>query len=730
MIPKLKPWPYSPKDLLGRGGYAKVYKSEDGGHAVKVFDDPHYVNTFEKEIAALKLLESCPGTLRLVDHGRDAQGRLCIVTALVPGIRLDQHIEATGGLSPAETETLLQQMLDVLACAHRHGLLHKDVNASNILMDGDTFTLIDWGVAEMRGDGRHEAIRAKPEVVAPECYYGRQDVATDFYALGWLAVMALGGGQPYHFAEIADPHYRVAAHCLERPRVDAAIPPPLRRLILCWLDKDPAKRPVSYRLSEQLAMASEMAVPDFLESLDFRQLQREFSYLHLAARHDVPYAQHRFGLQLWEQGLRREADYWLERARRNGYVEATYSLAKVSAKSDADRAGRLMQEAAQAGHAGAQFRLGRTLLRESPARADIAEQWLRSAAEKGHARGQHRLGLLLQNSARSVEAKQWIAKAAERGWPEPEPQPAQLSTGDALAGLQRLALDDQPRYYAALAAEKRMAFQHYFPFLYLYSQAGAGRDEFLIGEEAGSVCVFRRKRTEEDAMLMLAFLPLPMNTIALQRCLERVREHNRSREAQVCWVDEADLRKLDAAGAWWAISEKEEYIYSQTVLASLDGLEKKNLRQNINRIVRREDVELRDYQPGDMAACLALHQEWFDQQQEKYGTFRGVGYTRLCIELADRFHHNALLGKVVLIDGRIRSFGFSGQIRPGLGNEFIAYSDHTIKGLHHYLQYHLIQSIPDAELVNAGWANTEGIRFAKSVFCPVDLSKVYRVAFK
>lgn len=719
MIPQLQPWPYSPKALLGRGGYARVYKSENGGHAIKVFDDSHYVNTFEKEVAALKLLEGCPGTLRLIDHGRDAQGRLCIVTALVPGIRLDQHIEATGGLSPAATESLLQQMLDALACAHGKGLLHKDVNAANILMDGDTFTLLDWGVAEMRGDGRLEAIRAKPEVVAPECYYGRQDIATDFYALGWLAVMALGGGPPYHFAEIPNPDYRVAAHCLERPQVDASIPVPLHRLILCWLNKDPAKRPVGYRLSELLAAASEMAVPDFLEYMDFRQLQREFSYLHLAARHDVPYAQHRFGLQLWEQGLRREADYWLERARRNGYVEATYSLAKISAKSDADRAGSLMQEAAQAGHAGAQFRLGRALLHENPASADIAEQWLRAAAEKGHARGQHRLGQLLQDSSRPTEAQQWIAKAAERGWPETEQEPT--------AGLQALALDHLSRYEAALAIEQRMAWQHYFPFLYLYSQAGAGRDEFLIGEENGSVCIFRRKVEAGTATLMLAFLPMPMNAAALQRCLERVREHNRERKATLCWVDKADLRHLDAAGAWRTEWAHEEFIYSQEVLASLEGLEKKNLRQNINRIVRREDVELRDYQPADMPACLALHQEWFGRQQEKYDKLRGGGYTRLCIELADRFPRDALSGKVVLIDGQIRSFGFSGRIRPGLGNEFVAYSDHTIKGLHHFLQYHLIQGIPDARLVNAGWANTEGIRFAKSVFCPVELSQVYRV---
>ncbi len=423
MIQPLHNWLYTVEERLGGGGYAQAYRCRnaafpDGEYAIKVFDDPTYANTFEKEVRVLQALEGCPGTPPLVDYGRNEEGKLCIVTGFAPGIRLDRHIRSSGPLSLDQTLALLAQILAVLSYAHARGLLHKDIKASNILMDGDQFTLLDWGVAEPRGNGRSETIRAKQDFVAPECYYGDHDFATDFYSLGWLAIYALTGSLPYHFTDIRDRDYRVVAHCLERPELPASIPVSLRSLILNWLGKKPGSRPVAYDLDAAQA-AGQKLQPDFLEYLDFRQLSRELSYLHLAAHHGVPYAQCRFAAQLLEQGLRREAIYWLERARKNGYGEATYTLAKTLAqgsKAERQRAAELMRESAQAGKSGAQFRLGISLLREGD--KNIAASWLRRAADAGYARAQYELGKLLEKLPESRgEAAVWLKRAAERGYP-------------------------------------------------------------------------------------------------------------------------------------------------------------------------------------------------------------------------------------------------------------------------------------------------------------------------
>jgi len=425
MIQPLRHWLYTQDERLGGGGYAQAYRCRnaafpDSEYAIKVFDDPSYANTFEKEVRVLQALEGCPGTPPLVDYGRSKEGNLCIVTGFVPGVRLDRHIRSSGPLSLDQTLALIEQVLAVLSYAHARGLLHKDIKASNILMDGDHFTLLDWGVAEPRGNGRSETIRAKQDFVAPECYYGDHDFATDFYSLGWLAVYALTGGLPYHFADIRDHDYRVVAHCLERPELPTGIPAALRSLILNWLGKKPDSRLVGYDLSVLQAGAAGHE-PDFSGEMDLRQIQREFSYLHLAASHGIPYAQYQFASYLLKQARSDEAVYWLQRAREAGYIRATYRLARTLSKGtreDRIRAEDLMQEAVHAGDARAQYMQGMSLLREKGAGRDVeqAAALLRLAADSGHAPSQLELGRLLEKEFdRPDEAAIYLGMAADRG---------------------------------------------------------------------------------------------------------------------------------------------------------------------------------------------------------------------------------------------------------------------------------------------------------------------------
>jgi hypothetical protein len=428
MIPALVNWVYSPEERLGGGGYAQAYRCRSishpaGEYAIKVFDNPFYANTFEKEVRALQTMDGCPGTLSLVDYGRNGEGKLCIVTGFEPGVRLDRHIRSGGTLSPDQTQMLIEQILAVLSCAHAKGLLHKDVKASNILMSGSRFTLLDWGVGEPLGNGRLETIRAKQDFVAPECYYGDHNFATDFYSLGWLAVQALTGALPYHFKDIRDADYRVVAHCLERPELPTGIPASLINLILNWLDKNPARRLVGYNLSALQADVSEYQA-DFSEHMDVRQIKREYSYIHLAAKHGIPYAQYQFALRLLKQERKDEAVYWLQEARDKGYIQATCHLARILDKGRTEekiRGRELLEEAANAGHTMAQYLMGMSLLSGNGQARDVdrAVILLRLAAEGGYVHAQYELGRLLENElGRHEEAAVYLGLAADCGHPK------------------------------------------------------------------------------------------------------------------------------------------------------------------------------------------------------------------------------------------------------------------------------------------------------------------------
>jgi eukaryotic-like serine/threonine-protein kinase len=485
MIPRLLDWQYSPGDRLGGGGYAQAYLARHSAHAngscvIKVYDNPLYANTFEGEIRALQTLDGCPGTTELVAHGRNREGRLCIVTRHMPGIRLDRCIRSKGPLTHDQTVSLIEQILAILRIAHESGLLHKDIKASNVIINGECFCLLDWGVAEPLSNGRSENIRAKQDCVAPECYQGEHGPATDFYALGWLAVHALTGALPYHFKEVADLDYRVAAHCLERPVLSPEIPEPLQCLIANWLAKNPAQRLVGYDLPSLLDRAK-TNMPDFWDYMEIRQIQREYGYLHLAARHGVPYAQYHQALRLHKAGRVKEAIYWLERAAASGYALAAERLARVLMQGDdvghKDRAEKLLRMAAKAGNPNALFRLGRAMVRkrENVGKIEQGMSFLATAAAGGHAFSQYELSVRLANApGRAQEAGAYLRMAADRGharttpyWQEPTMQGgpvsnAQLPEGSATVRIiqadQLTDLDEHARAWDDLLLQCPRAY--------------------------------------------------------------------------------------------------------------------------------------------------------------------------------------------------------------------------------------------------------------------------------
>ena len=122
----------------------------------------------------------------------------------------------------------------------------------------------------------------------------------------------------------------------------------------------------------------------------------------------------------------------------------------------------------------------------------------------------------------------------------------------ALSGLRRLELGDLKSYKDALNQVNRICWQQYFPFLY-FRYVLSRKDEMLISKVNGSVCIFLQTKSINGApRLYLFFLPIPMNDQALELCLERVREFNKSKKAVIYWVDEEDLgkdRELEGRGA-------------------------------------------------------------------------------------------------------------------------------------------------------------------------------------
>jgi hypothetical protein len=221
---------------------------------------------------------------------------------------------------------------------------------------------------------------------------------------------------------------------------------------------------------------------------------------------------------------------------------------------------------------------------------------------------------------------------------------------------------------------------------------------------------------------------MPFQADVLERCLERVWDYNGTPKASIFRVDAEDIDLFRGRPNTRIVSCPEEYIYAPAHFKDLSGSKNGNLRRNVQKFQRRDDVEVADYHMDDQHECLAVMNQWAALQKDKYGEVLYHGYTRNCLKQYKLFPRQDLFGKVIRISGEIRSFGFAGELRSGMGDMFIAYSDHRINGLNKYLKYCLFLGMEDQEFVNSSNAgDTPGLVFAKQELGPVALHPLYQV---
>ena len=122
-----------------------------------------------------------------------------VATRYVPGLSLHELVQEEGPVTGDDLRWLADCLAEGVASVHSVGVLHRDVKPSNVLMEGRTPILIDFGLARVADDPRltHTGwLLGTPGYLAPEILYGDDaTAASDVHS--WAATVALAGtGRP------------------------------------------------------------------------------------------------------------------------------------------------------------------------------------------------------------------------------------------------------------------------------------------------------------------------------------------------------------------------------------------------------------------------------------------------------------------------------------------------------------------------------------------------------
>ena len=252
---------YRPIRPLGSGSSGSVWLAveDESGIEVALKIVPREGNAgarAEREASAAAKLrhERC---LRAHALARDP-GHVYIVYEYVPGRTLREAIREDT-LDDAEMLEAGAQILDGLANAHAHGVVHRDVKPANVLLaDGpDTSVkLFDFGLAVMH---EHETLTAVGDIPGTLAYISPERLrgdaarpAADVWAVGVLLWEALAGRHPFWSGSLLD----TARQIEEGAPSLATVRPDLDRAIVECVDRalavDPRKRPSARALAARL----------------------------------------------------------------------------------------------------------------------------------------------------------------------------------------------------------------------------------------------------------------------------------------------------------------------------------------------------------------------------------------------------------------------------------------------------------------------------------------------
>lgn len=236
--------PFEISRKLGEGGMGLVYEAVDTRPASPRFG--HRV--------ALKVLRASldmPGNIEREAQTLAALEHPCIAPVYETGEhdgyqyftmkRIDGAPPRTPAESPRRATEIALSIAHAAEIAHQHGVLHRDLKRSNVLVDGNGRAFVlDFGIATR--EGLLTGVAGTPEYMAPELLRDEPlapSTMSDVWSIGVILYELLAGRRPFEAPDLEELRRRSTS---EPPLPLRGAPPDLAAVCLHCLEKDPSRR--------------------------------------------------------------------------------------------------------------------------------------------------------------------------------------------------------------------------------------------------------------------------------------------------------------------------------------------------------------------------------------------------------------------------------------------------------------------------------------------------------
>ncbi len=268
---------YTITDIIGKGGYAIVYKGlhRDLNMAVAIkmmkhdmaMDDA-FIKKFRDE-ARLIAEFNHRNIVNVYDYEKQFR-TIFIIMEFLDGTPLEDILLNCFKLPYATAVNYLIQICNGLRYAHNRGIVHQDIKPANVLiMKNDQIKILDFGlacsIATKNIDFLGSPFYMSPEQIEMEAI----DERSDIYSIGIMTYEMITGQRPYpedDLLKLEDLH--VEQDIPDPWEIDPDIPEELRNFILkaCHRDLDRRYRNIDEVFEQILPLKKKFCLNDHLSS--------------------------------------------------------------------------------------------------------------------------------------------------------------------------------------------------------------------------------------------------------------------------------------------------------------------------------------------------------------------------------------------------------------------------------------------------------------------------------